>query len=323
MVIMHEQYENHYGSSAHDYDRKLSEDICVHHFGNSIVRVYNLKTREYVTPKLKWVSDIPERDSLTVFCDKDGKRGFLNVNTGEIVIEGRYEHAWVFSEGLAAVVDPEGKMGFIDHAGKYVIAPELDYFASHDYLFKHGVCCIADGDGNQGLLNREGQWVLPQEYSWIDYIAEVDMFIPAKDGKDGLIKNGSFEWVYPVEYDDIFWIESPSGNGFVLYKDFCSKHVSVDGNIIDAFVVDGTEDLKYMIKCNGPDEADEYAISDKVIAFRVYDLYGVMDKHTGKVLVPAMYGSVDMASENIIKCCLERYGNNNYVLFDLKGRKIE
>lgn len=322
LVAVREQYDNHCGSSAYYYDRHLSEDICVHHFGNSIVRVYNLKTKEYLTPKLKWVADTPERDSLTVFCDKENKRGFLNVKTGKIVIEGKYEHAWVFSEGLAAVVEPDGKMGFIDATGKYVIAPELDYFASHDYVFKHGVCCIADGDGNQGLLSREGHWVLPQEYSWIDYVAETDMFIPTKDEKDGLIKNGSFEWVYPVEYDDISWTDAPTGHGFILYKDFRSQHVSVDGKVIDSFLIDGTEELRYMVKCD-PVDCDEYAISDKVMAFCVYGLWGVMDKSTGKVIIPAKYGRIEMASKDIIQCGLEKYGNNDYVLYDLKGRKIE
>lgn len=315
-------YAEHYGKYAHTWDRRLSERICVHYIHRKGVKVYDLQAEKYVTPILAWVSDTPERDSFAVFCGKDGKRGFINANTGEIVIEGKYEHAWVFSEGLAAVVEPDGKMGFIDHTGKYVIAPELDYFASHDYVFKHGVCCIADGDGNQGLLSREGHWVLPQEYSWIDYVAETDMFIPTKDEKDGLIKNGSFEWVYPVEYDDISWTDAPTGHGFILYKDFRSQHVSVDGKMIDSFLIDCTEELRYMVKCD-PVDCDEYAISDKVMAFCVYGLWGVMDKSTGKVIIPAKYGRIEMASKDIIQCGLEKYGNNDYVLYDLKGRKIE
>lgn len=311
-----------FGKRSHDYDRPLSENIAVHYcFGNE-VRIYDIESDKYVTPRLKWVADIPDYDSLTVFCDKNDKRGFLNVNTGEVVIDAVYEHAWVFSEGLAAVVEPDGKMGFIDHTGKYVIAPELDYFASHDYVFKHSVCCIADGDGNQGLLSREGQWVLPQEYSWIDYVAETDMFIPTKNEKDGLIKNGSFEWVYPVEYDDISWTDAPTGHGFILYRDFRSQHVSVDGKVIDSFLIDGTEELRYMVKCD-PVDCDEYAISDKVIAFCVYGLWGVMDKTTGEVIIPAKYGRIEMASKDIIQCGLEKYGNNDYVLYDLKGRKIK
>ena len=312
----------HCGEDAHYWDRDLSENICVHVLCSGDVRVYDRRAEKYVTPRLEWVSGTPDRDSLTVFCDRDGKRGFLNIYTGKIAIEGRYEHAWVFSEGLAAVVEPGGKMGFIDGSGEYVIAPQFGYIDSHDYVFKHNVCCIADGDGNQGLLSREGKWVLPQEYSFIDYIEAIDMFVPEKDGKKGLLRNGSFEWVYPVAYDDISWTDAPTGHGYVLYNDFRSWHVAMDGTVIDEFLVDDTQELRYMIKYNS-DGADEYAISDKIISFEVSGLWGVMDKHTGKVLVPAKYGNVEMVSKDIVKCSLESDQYDDYVLYDLKGNKIE
>ena len=219
-------------------------------------------------------------------------------------------------------MEPNGKMGFINATGGYVIAPELDYIASCDYEFKHGVCCIEDGDGNKGLLGRDGEWALPQEYSSIEYVEQTDMFILAKDGKEGLIRNGSFECVYPAEYDDISWIDAPTGNGFILYKDFCLKHVAVDGTIINEFLVDSTQELKYMIKYNSSAE-DEYAISDKVISFKVYNLWGVMDKQTGRVIVPAKYGNIEMASENIIQCSLAADSCDDNVLYDLNGNKIE
>lgn len=317
-----EWYGQQYGKEAHYWDRKLSENVCVHYCSGESVRVYDIKSGRYVTPKLKWVAGTPQRDSLTVFCNKDGKRGFLNVNTGKIAINGRYEHAWVFSEGLAAVVEPDGKMGFINSAGEYVIAPELEYNASHDYVFKHNVCCIEDACGRQGLLNRDGRWVLPQEYSSIDYVEETDMFIPSKDGKKGMIKNGSFEWVCPMEYDDISWTDAPSGKGYIMYKDFRAQRVALDGTIVDSFVVNETEEMKFKCKYNEMDN-DEYTISDKVIAFRVCGLWGVMDKHTGKVIIPAMYGSVELASESMIQCNVSICSSENpYVLYDLKGNKM-
>ena len=317
-----EQKNEHCGDKAHYWDRDLSKDICVHVLSTGDVRIYDREAKKYISPRFKWVASVPQRDSLTVFCDMEGLRGFLNVNTGEIAIESKYEHAWVFSEGLAAVVEPGMKMGFIDATGKYVIEPRLDYIASHDYVFKHGVCCIGDSEGKLGLLSREGCWALPQAYSFIDYVQETDMFIPRINDKDGLLRNGSFEWVYQPEYDDISWIGAPAGNGFVLYRDFTMKHVSVDGEIIDPFLVDGVYPLKYKTVFHS-DEADEYAISDKVVTFEVRGLWGVMDKYTGKVLVPAMYGDVNLASENIIQCHFDSCGYQECVLYDIRGNKIE
>lgn len=315
-----ELYDDDFGKSAHNWDRHLNDQIWVHSFHVRGVRVYDSQKEEYVTPKLKWVSESPYRDSITVFCDLDGKRGFLNTHTGRIVIEGKYRYAWVFSEGLAAVVGTDGKMGFIDRSGKYVIAPKLDYMSTHDYVFKHGVCCIENRYGKQGLLSRNGVWVLPQDYDYIDYVSDVDMFIVTKGNKQGLLKNNSFEWVFPIAYDNITWNESLSGNGFILYKDFRAQLVSADGEVKDAFLVDDIIPLKYITKYHS-DGNVEYEISDKVVAFCVEGLWGVMDKYTCEVIIPAEYAVVEMVSEHVLKCGLEEY--YNYVLFDLKGNKIQ
>lgn len=314
-------YTDHYSRSAHYWDKKLSNDICIHRFSNNTVKVYDIKAGHYISPRLQWVANTHIKDTLVVFCDKKGKRGFIDAKTGRIVIAGKYEHAWNFSEGLAAVVEPDGKMGFIDTSGRYVIAPDFDYSVKNEYLFKHGVCCVEDIKGDMGLLAKDGTWAVPQEYTNIIYIKKADMFILEKNGKRGLIRNGNFEWICPMEYDDICWTNAPSGEGFILYKDFHSCRVTVDGKILDAFLVDETKELKYMTKYNVYD-TDEYEISNQVIAFRVYQLWGVMDKHTGKVLVPAIYGNVDMVSPNIIQCSLEESEYDDNVLYDVKGNKL-
>lgn len=316
--IVQEEYNDHYGETAHKWDRRLNNRIWVHEYSVDVVRVYDSQTGDYVTPKLRWVSVVPKHSSLAVFCDKKGKRGFLNVNTGKIVIEGKYRYAWVFSEGLAAVVDSNGKMGFIDETGKYAIAPKLDYISSHDYVFKHGVCCIENEDEKFGLLNRDGAWILPQEYERIDYVSDVDMFIVKKNDKKGLVRNGSFEWVYPLEYDDI----SCNNSSIVLCKDYQLQRVSLDGKVVDPFIIDGTEPLMYKVRYI-VDNGEEYVISDKVIAYRVCERWGVMDKRTGKVIIPAKYDYIELISDAILKCGMEQDDERGYVLYDIKGNKIQ
>ena len=106
ILIFDVWYDNSYGRN-YRYDKNLSKDIAVHNFNGNRARVWNRKTNSYVTPKLRWVSGTPLRDSLTVYCDVDGNRGYINCNTGAIVIpaeKARYRRAWQFSEGLAFVV---------------------------------------------------------------------------------------------------------------------------------------------------------------------------------------------------------------------------
>ena len=73
--------ESHYGRYEW-LDRTLSKDVVVRAYKNNTVRIWNKSSKEYTTKKLRWVSGDPcEGDSLTVFCDKDGKRGYLNVKS--------------------------------------------------------------------------------------------------------------------------------------------------------------------------------------------------------------------------------------------------
>ena len=48
--------------------------------------MYNTNTEEYTTEKINRLSEAPENDSLAVYA-LPGKRGYINVNTGCIVID--------------------------------------------------------------------------------------------------------------------------------------------------------------------------------------------------------------------------------------------
>lgn len=61
-----------------------------------------------------------------------------------------------FEEGLARIVDPRGKVGYIDTTGKIAIAPQFDDAAS----FCHGKAEVAAG-GKTYVIDREGKTVAP------------------------------------------------------------------------------------------------------------------------------------------------------------------
>ena len=118
------------------------------------VRIYNTKRKCYVSPKMRWFSQgVSEGDSLTVFCDMNGKRGYINLHTGKMVIDGRYDHAWNFSEGLAAVCRDK-KIGFINTAGEEVIPCQfpttLHAITRLGYAFHDGYCVITNSKNECG-----------------------------------------------------------------------------------------------------------------------------------------------------------------------------
>ena len=109
-LIAYAYYDSEYGR-WYWKDNYLSKNVEVHGFRDDKVRVYNYCTGKYTTPKVNWVADSPANDSLTVYAIPN-KRGYINIKNGEIVIDAEannYRKAWVFSEGLAAVMK-DGKI---------------------------------------------------------------------------------------------------------------------------------------------------------------------------------------------------------------------
>ena len=97
----------------------------------------------------------------------DGKRGFLNVNTGRIVIPAQYRHAWVFSEGVAAVVGDDDSLRFIGYDGKAVFDRAFEYDANYDYVFRDGFCIMTRETEDrklEGMIDLSGNWIIPQNY---------------------------------------------------------------------------------------------------------------------------------------------------------------
>lgn len=72
----------------------------------------NKETGERVLEGIEWIAAPLGNDSLV--CYSDGKlRGYFSKYTGNVIIQPRFKHAWVFSDGMASVVE-NGAVKFID-----------------------------------------------------------------------------------------------------------------------------------------------------------------------------------------------------------------
>ena len=300
-------------------DEDLAGDIEIQHYSNNLCATYNKRTGKRISSKMKWISGVPDRDSLTVFCDKDGKRGFLNIYTGEVEIQGQYSHAWHFSEGLAAVVDENGKVGFIDKDNKLVIPMEFDYVPEYDYLFVRDHCIMIDKvTNNVGVIDKEGNVVVPLEYSRIEEASEYyDTWYVGKDGKCGLL-GPDMNFIFDVEFDniDVYSLE----NSAYLTMGAVKQLVSFDGTVLEPFVVDTTWPMSYIMKTH-PSEADEYQLHPYLIEYSIdYNKRGVMDSRTGKIIIPAIYTDVEMVSKDLILADIGY--TEESILFNTKGEKL-
>ena len=101
-------------------DLQYSDSIVINTLG--VNTVYNINTKKYLH-KDEMYHLLPfdmVSESRVVYVDTAYNRGYLNVVTGEIDIKAEYDYAWLFPEGVAAVVK-DNKIGFIDKENNVVI----------------------------------------------------------------------------------------------------------------------------------------------------------------------------------------------------------
>lgn len=317
-------------NSEYYFDNRLSETLYAHFYYNlNETRVFNCETNCYILNDLQWIVKAAANDSLTVFC-RDGKRGFLNVNTGEIVIPEQYQKAWVFSEGVAAVV-MNGKIGFIDSNNQTVLPFEYDYAYRNgmpiDYLFRDGYCTMTNARGACGLINKAGNWVVEPKYDCI-WTPHEGKYRIVKDGDKYGLLNENFEFIFPIEYE---YIEYSNIKGVLLTKDGYKWRADYDGTVLDAFVYDNSEYLYYPIGdwryTNEAYYGDEDGSNDHTynlsnyLTYRVYDKFGIIRRDNGKVIIPALYNQVNMLSPTLF----EVYDgmDNKWLLMDVQGNVID
>ena len=297
----------------------LSDDVVVYYFADDTYRVYNTSTEKYTTPRISWVASAAENDSIGVYAIDD-RRGFINTKTGDIVINAKsndYEKAWVFSEGLAAVMK-EGKVGFVDANNKLVIPFQFDYSDKCrtyeiGYLFHDGYCVMKNKDGNFGLIDISGNWVVEPEYDELWNACENGNRIVVNDGKHGVL-DSCFKVLYPTEY---FYIDVLS-DGFVLIKDGRKWQVDLEGNVVNPFMFDGSRYMEYPISYSD-NNGVEYALSD-YMEYYVNNNSGIMNRITGKPITPALYDDVYMMSDKLFK--VQDAETYDWYIIDVNGNRV-
>lgn len=312
-------YKENYGMRYWNVNQ-LSKNIMVYMFNDNTFRVYNRSMGKYTTPKLNWVLNAPQNDSLAVYAVK-GKRGYINVNTGEITInaeDNAYRKAWVFSEGLAAVMK-NNKVGFINAKNEIVIPFQYDYYNKgreygFGYLFHNGYCVMTDKVGKLGLIDTAGKWIVNAVYDKISEPKRRGCRIVVKDGKYGIL-DSLCNVICPIEYSSLKIIPS----GVVLAKEGRKWQVDFDGNVIAPFIFDDNDELYYpSTYCDCEDNM--HNIRSDYDVYEVDGSYGIMNRLTGKPITPAIYDSVVMQTKNIFK--VKNSKSHSWHLLDLKGRIV-
>ncbi len=288
------------------------------------MRLKDVRTGEFTTPKLEhiFVNDIDKQDSLIVFRTFDRLRGYLNVNTGQIIIPAQYNRAWNFREGIAAVLK-DGVLSFISEKGELAFPTTFPLNADIDFYdcafqFHNGLCIMRSWAGKWGMINTQGEWAIEPIYNSI-CTPTLGYRIVTRGDKYGLIKEDGTV-VIPTEYD--FIRVSSDWKGFVLAKDGLAKQIDTSLQVTVPFVYDKLYPLE-TVEGYGDQEYDEgYTPSAGTPAYWRYDVgygSGVMDSK-GNVIIPAKYYMVRMVNDQLFEA--ETAFDGEHILFNVKGQVV-
>ena len=161
---------------------------------------------------------------------ENGKYGFKLKNTGEIIVEGKYDNAWSFTEGLAPVALKE-KVGFIDKSGQEVIPLVYDTV----WNFNNGFAKVKLND-KYGCLDKSGNLIIPLEYDEIGYSFENGFIIVAKNKKYGYVdKSGNLvglKYDYAEPYNELGYARVKLNGDYLVLDKLGREYEFINGTQI-------------------------------------------------------------------------------------------
>lgn len=271
--------------------------------------------KEWIYPKIpkgdKYIEFTKEVNSIAPFYQNE-KWGYMNLQTGEL-IPAQFDHAWPFSEGLAAVIKDKRLM-FVDQMGKVAINTELGRMPEDvDCKFINGYCVVNSVEGLTGLIDKQGNWVLQPIYDDVSH-----------DNGLWKVKSNDLYGLFSAELDTMFAVKHPKikvWNEFieVSHENHIVKLYDYGMNVLEDFVINAIDNLSF----SNIDEDKEYqvGIADQM-CYVVYvrdesePYYGLMDR-SGKRITPADYSSIEAIGEDLYFC------KPQGIVINGKGKRIE
>ena len=221
----------------------ISQGIYIHNTNDGKGYIYNIRSGEKYLKHVAWIAKPLGKDSLVCFSNGK-KRGYFNKNTGKVVVEPKYSHAWIFSDGLASV-EEDGYIKFIDATGKVVIDKKMLYMTDMEgYVFHGGYCVVDTNDGEQcGLMDKKGNIVLPMEYSYILPTDDFKYWRLRKGDEMAVLDNAMFRIVYPKAWKS--WTRRDDIISEIIIE---GDSIKMDVGIVSYYPLLGEKLKKYFIE---------------------------------------------------------------------------
>ena len=310
----------------------IKNDIYFHDSENDKGYIFNIRTGKKLVKHVAWISMPMDKDSLVCFSNGK-KRGYFSKNTGRVVVEPKYDRAWVFSEGLACVEDA-GAVKFIDGTGKVVIDKNPAIQPNMDgYMFHGGFCVVNTDDELYGLMDKTGRFVLPLEYDLIEPKIDFRLWLVKKGDEMGVIDQ-ELRPVVPLTKCTINLSDETID---VTMPDHTIRKYDLHGELINDFYITGIrmleyekDEIVYQKVENGDNDSDVYEYAEtesyhpkataRLRAYVAGDGYEGLMNAEGHVVVMPLYKNITAIGNDLYLCNVTDYDN---VIVNGKGEVVK
>jgi len=107
----------------------------------------------------------PFREGLACVMTPDERWGYIS-ERGEMVIPAKFHIAFPFVNGVAVAAIEEGKFGLIGTKGEWIVEPSFELLMVSDGMkLSTDDLVVARRDGKYGYINRRGEVVIPFQFA--------------------------------------------------------------------------------------------------------------------------------------------------------------
>lgn len=272
----------------YEYDYSYGEEPSDGHvsYKNGRIDIVNPDTKEVIVKDIEWshYSDNSDEAPIVLFA-KNGKRGFCNIATNEVIVQPTtYTKAWIFSEGLAAV-EKENYIGFVNTKGEVAIDFRFSYRGNslYEFVFHNGYCVVADSSNKIGVIDKKGHWVIQPLYDYVELTKDYAI----------VYKEGDFK-----------------------------KQVDFNGHVLQEGIIDDIYELYYEVQYTDLRSGEPQLGSAKINDFYEYRVgrYSGLIDSKGKVITPPIYTDITGITPTLFKATLKDW--MSIVIIDTKGNVI-
>ena len=295
-------------------ERVISDNISYFKSYNKKGEICDKNTGKALIKNIDWICISEDSDTLAVYATNN-KRGFFNIYTGKVEIPAIYDHAWLFAEGVAAVMK-NGSLMFIDRYGEKAFSQEfIVHHDLYDIQFEHGFCMLHDPRNlNNGLINHQGEWAIEPEYNTIRY--DEGYWIVTNDDNVYGLYDKDMQMLMPFEYDYIRvgeeGIYAVVNRGTQMLYDFDGK------TVLNPLVINYVNPLYYETE-NTDNDANytmEHATLRYYSSYHYSELKGLISAE-GKVITYPIYQDIEAIGKDLYLC------NPQGVILNSKGEMVK